>query len=112
MNSIVIVNETRGGVMVFETRERAESYLEPIDVKNEEYQIYDSTGLLLETHIGRDSRGIEWVSIQEPRQPENRESELIDLLCHFLKVADSKIENLRNQSLAELVRASLKFKTD
>ena len=95
---------------IFETREKAEDYLEPIDVQNLEYENYDSTGLLLEQHLTRDSRGVEQVTISDPSQPREFKSELRELLIHFLEHFAYQQNKLNEMDLHGLVQESLKFK--
>ena len=42
-----IIADNRGDVCVFETIAQAESYMEPVDVRNGEYVVFDSEGRLL-----------------------------------------------------------------
>lgn len=46
----IIVNEN-GDLSVFQTREAVCDYLEPLDVKNGEYEAYDSSGYLLKLSV-------------------------------------------------------------
>jgi hypothetical protein len=50
-----IIADNRGHTLVFETPAEAESYMEPVDVRNGEYRVFDSEGRLLMPQV--DSKG-------------------------------------------------------
>lgn len=49
----IIVNQ-QGDVMIFEDIKEAESYIEVVDVENEEYVVFDSEGLVLTPRVLED----------------------------------------------------------
>jgi hypothetical protein len=42
-----IIIDNHGDMLFFDTIQQAEKYLEPIDVRNQEYAVYDSAGMKL-----------------------------------------------------------------
>ena len=110
MKEPIIVSES-GSVDIFDTRTKAESYLEPIDVKNSEYDIYNSLGMVLEARVVIDSRGIERVVLIDSQPVTFEESDLKSLLTHFLKILNYSEKELNEFDLPELVEESLKYKT-
>jgi hypothetical protein len=51
-----IIADSRGDVLVFETVALAESYMEPVDVRNGDYVVFDSEGRLLAVAVERKGR--------------------------------------------------------
>ncbi len=101
----IIVDE-QGTATVFESIEDAERYLEPIDVRNEEYVAYDSEGRLLRLLPTSPRITIENAEL-EPRHS----SEVRDLLIRLLNYSGHAVEKLQRENLADLVTMSLEYKT-
>src|SRR5437899_3150835 len=107
-----IIADNHGDVLVFESVAKAELYMEPIDIRNREYVIYDSEGRLLTASIIKTEKGRERVvvKVEEPHR-HDREA-LRTILAQFLsKVSDAK-QSFQSRSLEQLVEASLRFKTE
>lgn len=101
---------------VFDEVWKAERYIEPPDVKEGIYFFYDSEGLVLESVVIKDDRGIEQCVIKKPQEetyiPDKLKSIIIDNLECLgeiyprLNYSRSYLENLE---LRELVLESLKY---
>jgi len=110
----IIVNG-HGDVSIFESVEYAEQYLEPIDVKNKEYVVYDSEGYLLQLAIFKEelpfifgrTELIETVRISPIRSGSDRSNELRKLLIKFFQETRAVVEQSDLLSLRELVSKSV-----
>jgi hypothetical protein len=111
MKEPIIVYEN-GAVDIFDRRDRAEAYVEPIDVRNNEYVFYDSEGQLLEALIVEDSRGIEHVVLQDGKEEIYDKPGLALILARFLNYLGYQKNDLEQMSLSQLVDEGLKFKTE
>jgi len=109
MSEIVIAYE-HGDILIFDSRERAEKYLEPIDVKNDEYILYNGDGKRLIANVVRDSNGIDRTVIFEDRVDNSAQDELREILTRLLTLSGFDLDSLKNMTLSELVSVSLKFK--
>jgi len=107
-----IIADNRGDVLVFETVEKAERYLEPIDVKNNEYEIYDAGGWRLTASVIRDSRGRERVRLSLNQPPIQDQDKLRTILLEYLSAVMNPKEAIDNCSFEQLVEYGLKFKTE
>lgn len=96
----IIVNE-RGDVSLYETLAEAEVALEPIDVENNEYTIFDSEGLTMVPRIAEDRIHVKLSdSSPGPHEPE----QLQEVLRRFL----ARLEpNLRGVAEDEIWRYQL-----
>jgi hypothetical protein len=96
---------------VFSTKEKAEAYMEAVDVKNGVYTaVYDSEGYVLEVTVTSDNG----VAINSTAPPVKKIDELRELLETFLKTARTvsvSDEWLASASLNELVAKALEHKT-
>ena len=114
MKAPIIVNE-HGDVSIFESVEYAEQYLEPIDVKNEEYVVYDSKGHLLQLSVSQKEllsifggiELIEAVRISPVGSGSGSSSELRKLLIKFFRETKTGVEKSDLLSLRELVDESV-----
>jgi hypothetical protein len=114
MKAPIIVNG-HGDVSIFESVEYAEQYLEPIDVKNKEYIVYDSEGHILQLAISKKERPsifdragyIETVRISAVESGSDRSSELRKLLIKFFQETRAVVEESDLLSLRELVDKSV-----
>lgn len=91
----VIVYEN-GDVCLFASQEAAERALEPIDVKNGEYQIFDAGGTLITPRVVKRKRGSYWIeSVELSNADDGRmpEADLQSLLADFLVRANVKSED-------------------
>jgi len=101
-----IIVEESGDTEVFESIEYAERYLEPIDVEEERYVAFDSTGRLLRLTATPQS-----VTIEAAEEVPNHGEVVRELLIRFLKHCGSSDPDLSSLSLEELARKSLAFAT-
>jgi len=112
MKTPIIVNESSkieapGDVSLFESVFAAERYLEPEDVENKEYFIFDSEGQRLRPLVeGRSVRLTQ--SETDPNQAETLRS----MLAWLLELAGNQEAWCRNASLSELVQKAFeRYKT-
>ena len=114
MKPPIIVNE-HGDVEVFTSVEDAEVYLEPIDVRNEEYTAFDSEGRKLSLRVIKSKRRglfglipyhVETVKIECEEAEPQHESDLRSLLSDFLIHFDVPETWIAKASLAEMVERS------
>jgi hypothetical protein len=107
----IIVSE-HGDITVFADWESAEQYLEPQDVRNSEYQIFDAAGDLLRIEVrdvpakgilGKVGVRLPTVEISEPRVVQNHRGRLCDLLAQFLARTNSKFDQKQAFSLLDLI---------
>ena len=101
----IIVDET-GYITVFETIEYAERYLEPIDVEEERFVAFDSTGRLLRLTATPRS-----VHVEAAEEVPNHAEVVRELLIEFLNTYVPNDPQLSSLSLEELARRSLAFAT-
>ena len=114
MKAPIIING-HGNVSIFESVEHAEQYLEPINVKNNEYVVYDSTGRLLQSAICKtklpsifcESKFIETVRISAIENGSDRSGELHKLLIKFFQETRAVVDINHLLSLPELVDKSV-----
>lgn len=111
MKEPIIVYEN-GSVDIFESVEKAELYIEPIDVKNNESVFYDSEGRLLKASVQEDQNGIERTVIEEDESHIIQTSELKSILKGYLSLLNYPQQELEEMELSQLVAESLKFKTE
>jgi hypothetical protein len=107
-----IIANNLGDVLIFESITKAERYIEPIDVKNGAYVIYDSEGRLLEASVVKKKIMGERVVLKDREQAPEHQAELRDLLIEFLSTLGESKESLAACSLSQLVEKGLQFKTE
>ena len=105
----IIVYE-HGDVLVFTEKGKAESYLEPVDVLNNEYVAYDSTGLVLKLRVVDEP--VEHVVIGVDGPPERQPELLTSILRRFFSKIGIEQRWIAGTSLPELVERALEFKMD
>ena len=106
-----IIVDGHGNVSIFESVEYAEQYLEPIDVKNEEYVVYNGEGHLLQLEISQKellpifgrTELIETVKISTTESTTNHSGELRKLLINFFRETKTALQKNDLLSLRELV---------
>ena len=101
----IIVHEN-GDVLVFDSVEKAETYLEPIDVLNGEYTTYDSVGILLKLSVIDKLKKVR-IEVYEPI--ENCHDELMEILRNFFLRVGIEADSINNASLQQLVEKSREF---
>jgi len=108
----VIINEADGSLGIFRSVEAAEQHLEPIDVENDEYTAYDSTGRRLKLCVRSRPRRILFglcrvqikeVYVEMPAEESNVSAELQIVLARALQKAGMDTATVRGASLEELV---------
>lgn len=101
----IVVDES-GDTFVFESLYYAERYLEPIDVEEDRFVAFDSTGRLLRVLPTTPS-----VTIEAAEETPNHTERTRELLIKFLQNCGSTDPNLSSLTLSELAERSLAFKT-
>lgn len=97
-----------GDVLIFDSVSQAESYLEPIDVLNNEYTGYDSLGRLLRISIQSKNR----VYIELEEQQPTRMEDLSRVLKEYLIKVGVPTAWIETAQLSELVEKGLEYKTN
>lgn len=98
-----------GDVLIFSSKEIAEKYIEPIDVLNEEYEVYDAQGNIFALSLNNNRRLKSRVIIGGTGK--KNQAALCNHLISFLNNTDQSEETYNNYSLRELVKiATDKFK--
>lgn len=103
-----------GDIIVFESVEDAEAWVEVSDVENNLFSAYDSTGILLKFDVVTTNlqRRFLWFSLQEPvkrvvinetTSPTDKSIELREALVEFLSWFGKPRNSLSSLSLPELV---------
>ena len=105
MKPPIIVYEP-GDASIFQSVRSAESYLEPIDVKKNEYVAYDSEGRLLSLSATNFK-----VSIESAEPEPTHVLELRRILSDFLAHNGVQQKWLQTASLQELVTKALEYKS-
>ena len=103
-----IIAENRGDLLIFGSLEKAESYLEAIDVRNDEYVVYDSEGRLLRAAADSDFGP---VRIAEAENAPTHQEQLRRALISYLRAVSSRESDLRHDLLDTLVTRALKYRT-
>jgi hypothetical protein len=91
-----IIVDAKGDVEVFGSLAAAEAALEPIDVANEEYKIFDADGLLLAATIAID--GIH-VRIVESSPPDRQPEELVSVLRRFVSRLGNDLTGIAEEEI-------------
>ena len=84
MGKIYILNEN-GDVSFFKTLQGATSFVEPIDVKNSEYELFDSDGVLIKLKSVKYNNKEEVVAISTDIKDEESLYMILLNLCEYLK---------------------------
>ena len=106
-----IIVDGPGNVSIFESVEYAEQYLEPIDVKNEKYVVYNGVGHILQLEISQKellpifgrTELIETVKISTSESTADHSGELRELLINFFRETKTALQKNDLLSLRELV---------
>jgi hypothetical protein len=106
MKPPIIVNNF-GDILVFDSVQEAERYLEPVDVANGEYVAYDSAGTFLELTVTEINRTV----IQPAELTPSHEVELEQALRRFFTNVGISPEWLSTATLPDLIGRSLDYKT-
>ena len=100
-----IVIDESSDIDVFDSVAHAESYLEPIDVKNNLFVAYDSEGKLL-----RPLPTSPTITIDSAESEPNHLNELREVLIKFITQMSIPVEQLRKSTTQELVQKALQYK--
>ena len=107
-----IIVDDHGDISLFQSAEDACAYLEPVDVKNNEYVAYDAAGMVLELRVGaREGRALfglinvsrEYVFIKPSEPHRNHREQLERALRCFLVKLDVPQRELQHVSLEGLL---------
>lgn len=104
MKAPIIISEN-GDIYIYASLEKAESDIEPTDVENNIYVIYDSEGLLLFPVVINDSK-YDVVKIYPSN--EERPLELMEILVDFFSEVGHDSVVLKTMSLEDLISLGLK----
>jgi len=97
-----IIADNRGDLCVFETVAQAESYMEPVDVRNGEYVVFDSEGRLLVPVVASNGNR-ERTVLKSAESIPAHEKALRDALVRFLAKTRSASPSPEKMSLAQLL---------
>jgi hypothetical protein len=100
-----------GDVLIFESVEKAERYLEPIDFKQGGCPIYDSEGCLIQAIITK-NKYVERIHLKAVDSEPPHLNELRESLIEFLKQVTKEGDVLNCITLNEAVKKSLQFKIE
>lgn len=103
-----LIADNKGDILVFRSLQEAEAYIEPVDVQNQEYAVYDSEGRLLRLIAIKRNK----VVIEPMEDEPSHAFQLQTLLQKHLMTLGLPSEWVRKASLAELVAKRLEYKTD
>lgn len=97
-----IIADNRGDLCVFETIAQAESYMEPVDVRNGEYVVFDSGGCLLVPVVASNGNRERTVLKSAESTPAHAKV-LRDALIRFLAKTRFATPGMEQMDLAQLV---------
>ena len=103
-----IIANNFGDVLFFRSKRDAEVYIESIDVRNNEYVIYDSEGRLLQVTVNSNNT----VVIQTAEEEPTHASQLRELLQKHLLALGVPSEWVAKALLPEIIVKRLEFQTD
>ena len=98
-----------GDVLIFDSVEKAERYLEPIDFKHGGCPIYDSEGRLIKGEVTT-HWFIERVKLKAVDTEPQHQAALREALIDFLKQVTQEDKSLHKITLDEAIAKSLRFK--
>jgi hypothetical protein len=98
-----IITDNRSDLCIFGSIKNAEAYIEPIDILNSEWVIYDSEGRLLTASIVKKGRLVESIVLEELEDEPRHQGDLRNALIDFLVRAGGPKEFLSACSLEQLV---------
>jgi hypothetical protein len=112
-----IILDEKGDLSVYDSLEKLLKYVEPIDVRNQEYIVYDSEGRFLQLGTATTRilfgllEGPEVVTFETEEPTPAQASELRACISDFLTRVCVDKEWVARASLAELVKKALDCKT-
>jgi len=102
MEPPIILNEN-GDLSFFDSIRAAEEYIEPIDVRNNEYVAFDRTGRRLELRVVTRRGWLEQVEILEREDVASGAGDLREALYRYLPGLGSEQDEFERLSLDELI---------
>jgi len=96
MKAPIITNEN-GDISFFASIQNATSYIEPIDIRNDEYEIYDSEGIILKCIATK--HGIRIIETKES----SKKDKLMSILKRFYITIGLDPAWVENATLSELI---------
>jgi hypothetical protein len=103
-----IIASSSGDVLIFETVELAQGYIEPQDVEDNEYIVFDSEGRLLQLVL----RTQDEILVEQVETIPNHAAQLQQTLINFLSQIGISKEWLQQASLEQLVEKGMDYKTE
>jgi hypothetical protein len=97
-----IIADNRGDVLVFDTVAAAESYMEPVDVRNDEYIVFDSEGRFLTPSVESARRG-ERTLLKDAEPTPAHASEARKTLLQVLMRSSRSAPGMEQMTLAQLI---------
>jgi hypothetical protein len=101
-----IVVQNQNEVILFESVEDAQLWMEAIDVRNNEYEIFDSTGLRLDPNVVTGQIETVQISIHEPRSRDvdRLRGILLDFVVRTGKTSRERASKMRFDDLLALIQ--------
>jgi hypothetical protein len=96
-----IIADNRGDILVFDTPTQAASYMEPIDVRNNEYRVFDSEGRLILPEVDSNGRR-ERTTLKDAELVPTHEGEVRSLLLRALAGSRSAAPGMDAMNLTQL----------
>jgi hypothetical protein len=106
-----IIADNRGDLCIFGSIKNADAYIEPIDIVNSEWVIYDSEGRLLKASVVKKGRLVESIVLEELEDEPCHQGDLRNALIDFLVRVGEPKEFLSACSLKQLVEKGQAFRT-
>jgi hypothetical protein len=103
-----IVAYNYGDVLVFEKVEFLQGYIEPQDVEDDEYIVFDSEGRLLQLVLRTPNE----IIVQEMEDNPTHVAQLQQIMSGFLSRRGVSKEWLQQASLEQLIDRGLEYKTE
>lgn len=104
-----IIVDGEGDVLLFDSVKKAEQYLEPIDVRNNRYVVYDAEGRILRGEIVRQFLAVR-VKLVPVSEAGAATAALRHVLIEFLRRTGGSSRKLEELSLQELFSEMMRFR--
>jgi hypothetical protein len=103
-----IIANSHGDILVFGSIDYAQRYMEPIDVLNNEYDIYDSEAFSLRANVVKQGKR-ERVILEKVEPPVQNLQEVERILRRFLTAVLNPVPLIPALSLDELVEMARRY---
>ena len=103
-----IIGYSEGNPQFFKTAESAASYMEPADVRNGEWVLYDSEGRQLRAEVAKGFLS-EFVVLHPAESKPTHQRELIQILIDYLCRRGELEDDVREQPLSELLELARRY---